>query len=247
MEELENIRVTIKVEDLGEETIYMTPDIAAEVFAHVTKYIANGLSKDARSRRLNTNIPSCDHSAQLKDCCENKQVVEHKDFNHPVLSYGEHGMEMNEGYEAPTSTIIGDDVIDHYERKIGIKKTAPVKVEEDFETMEEALNINPFTHSMFRNKKLTAFRCPECVEVTVRFASLNETNIMKCHFCKAKFPIHKVVYGEISCPNCSQVSRMYLADDISEVHCKNCDSPIDVIYYQDGHKTKAKSADITDK
>ena len=104
---------------------------------------------------------------------------------------------------------------------------------------------NPFTHDLFKNKKLVAYRCYECGKITVRNLVLGETNKTYCHWCREPITIEKAVLAEVSCECCNNNhSFLYVANGLTEIMCRNCESPIDISYYMDGKKEMAKSPNL---
>lgn len=117
----------------------------------------------------------------------------------------------------------------------------PEPIEESIVNVDE----NPFTHDLFKNKKLVAYRCYECGKITVRNLVLGESNETHCHWCGTPVTIEKVVLAEISCGCCNNNhSFLYAANGLTEIMCRNCESPIDIDYYMDGKKEKAKSSNL---
>lgn len=105
--------------------------------------------------------------------------------------------------------------------------------------------INPFTQDLFTFKKLVAYRCPECGRVTVRSIVLGDSNITHCHWCREDIVINEVVLTEVKCGNCNDNHTfLYSANGLTEMNCRICESPIDIEYYQDGNKLRAKSANL---
>ena len=130
--------------------------------------------------------------------------------------------------------------------RIGMKKSS-IDLDEtsNGEDINELYNKPyPFTHEMFSKPLLVAYRCPDCGKITVRYLTLGETNEARCHWCKETAVIEKVVQSNIQCTSCDTFNRPYLANGLAELECVKCKAPIDIIYYKDGKKDRAKSANL---
>lgn len=100
---------------------------------------------------------------------------------------------------------------------------------------------NPFTKStFFRNRKLIAYRCPECGKITTRFMILAENNVTHCHFCKHdNIVINDVEKAEYKCESCGVTRFAYMANWLSEINCRECDTMIPLVFNKTTSRLKS--------
>jgi predicted RNA-binding Zn-ribbon protein involved in translation (DUF1610 family) len=217
-----NVNVTIKVDGLGEQTVLMPFALAVEVFTSASRVTADKLVQ-AFCSRVNYQEVSSPVECVTEDPVKAVEIVETQTTKE----------ETNEEVKEETLK----ETMDPYEEWVE-KQNHTRRYDRDI------VSGNPFSHEMFLKRKLVAYKCPDCGQVTVRFLVLGESNVTHCHWCKHEVVINEVQVADVSCPNCNTKSFIYLANKLDMVNCKTCESPIDIIYYQDGNRTKAKSANL---
>lgn len=85
---------------------------------------------------------------------------------------------------------------------------------------------------LYKGKRaLTAFKCPKCNGSTIMMGEIGDK--ATCRVCGHASNIpDELVLTVSQCPNCSCKSILYSSDDIDMMHCKDCDSPIDLQYVE---------------
>lgn len=214
----DNTKVTIIVDGLGKQEINLARKDATAIYVAASQGIINKLiTKEETEHNHTCSCGGPCHSEDRKEDIDPMKIMRASVIR-----------EMNNETD---KRIISELNSDHV-RKSNI----------DLEESED--KPYPFTHEMFTKPLLVAYRCPECGKVTVRYLTLGESNEARCHWCKETAVIEKVVQSNIQCPNCDTLNRPYLANGLTELECVKCKAPIDVVYYKDGKRDRAKSANL---
>lgn len=255
----DNTKVTIIVDGLGKQEINLSSKDATAIYVAASQGIIDKL--------ITKDKP--EHSCSCGGSCQSQSVEDSgrgkkEDIDEVALS--SEGSTLLVGYtdKGPINTPVnlnetGQSIREFMENPnvnsepvMGCRIN-PKKSNIDLEEVDNSEDINeffnrpyPFTHEMFNKPLLVAYRCPHCGKITVRYLTLGESNEARCHWCKENAIIEKVVQSEIKCPGCDTKNHPYLANGLAELECVKCKAPIDVIYYKDGKKDRAKSANLID-
>jgi predicted RNA-binding Zn-ribbon protein involved in translation (DUF1610 family) len=126
---------------------------------------------------------------------------------------------------------------------VNVENATPV-VKEKMDTMQI---VNPFANNdHFNYKKLIAYRCPKCGEITIRYMTLQENNITHCHFCREEnIAIKDIRIASYNCPKCGTSAYLWVANELKEIPCKECESIIDL--FEDEKDGGLKSQDLLGK
>ncbi|MDF2841680.1 MAG: hypothetical protein K0R00_106 [Herbinix sp.] len=107
---------------------------------------------------------------------------------------------------------------------------------------------NPFAGmNTFSYKKIVAYQCPDCGQITVRFMVLGESNIAHCHFCRKEgIVIETAEIASYICEECAASAYIWVCNGLREVHCKDCKTPIN-LFRDSMDENKLKSAGLINK
>ena len=109
-----------------------------------------------------------------------------------------------------------------------IKKEEPVKEEYTFKSVPKEGYIS---------KKLVMAKCPKCDHIATPVLSIRNGELVykdseiTCKKCQESIPIGEIKKAKYTCPNCETPASFYVMNDLKEVKCKNCESPIDLKWH----------------
>lgn len=239
----DNTKVTIIVDGLGKQEILLNRKSATDIYVAASQGIIDKLLTKDKPEHSCSCGGSCHSEAEKEIALSNEEstlLVGYADkgpINTPV-NLNETGQSIREFMENPhvnPEHVMGC--------RIDMKRSS-IDFDDGSDTGYHKPVGNPFTHDMFKNPLLVAYRCPECGKVTVRYLTLGESNEARCHWCKETAVIEKVVPSNIQCTSCDTFNRPYLANGLTELQCVKCQAPIDIVYYKDGKKDRAKFANL---
>ena len=110
-----------------------------------------------------------------------------------------------------------------------IKKEEPVKEEYTFKSVPKEGYIS---------KKLVMAKCPKCDHIATPVLSIRNGELVykdseiTCKKCQESIPIGEIKKAKYTCPNCETPASFYVMNDLKEVKCKNCESPIDLKWHE---------------
>ncbi|MBB6217534.1 ribosomal protein S27E [Anaerosolibacter carboniphilus] len=76
--------------------------------------------------------------------------------------------------------------------------------------------------------RLIFFQCEDCGAVQYKFG--HEGDTATCHRCKTETKLDGITDGAYKCPKCNASATFKVSNEVSVVPCKNCHSPIDLVY-----------------
>lgn len=86
-------------------------------------------------------------------------------------------------------------------------------------------------------RSLVMVKCSECGKIAVIPLEVVDGKLLNtkahliCKNCHRTLPISELKKGMYECPDCGTSVYFYVMGDIKEVHCKNCDSLIDLVWH----------------
>jgi DNA-directed RNA polymerase subunit RPC12/RpoP len=105
------------------------------------------------------------------------------------------------------------------------------------QTSTQSVNNNINNSSTVNHKKtlvdgkqaLIGTTCPRCGGLYIGVAE--KGSAVTCKHCSSEFKLtDEYIRTEYECPNCDTYMVMYTSDEITEIACKQCQSPIDLFY-----------------
>jgi predicted RNA-binding Zn-ribbon protein involved in translation (DUF1610 family) len=224
------VEVQIRVEGLGAHNVQIPSRDAAQLYVQFNEAINEVLR--------NYNTPKVAHAEtgiqQLRDIVTTQALPNSIEVGTLVTPLTQDAISTHSGRYAQR---LGEGV--HFMvTKEGATSILGKATDEVHEKWHEILarGGNPFTHGIFNNEKIVGFICPHCNGYTARKCKLAESNVPHCHWCKKDVVIKEVTNTTIQCPNCGDQYYIYLANGIKEVGCRKCQSPIDIVYTENGRK-----------
>ena len=139
-----------------------------------------------------------------------------------------------------------DKAIPHSDIQKAIERVALEHITENIETHKKESIQNTSNENIPRT--LVMVKCPECGNIAtplmyVRDGKLLYDNrILNCKNCQSLLPITDLKPAQYSCPNCGTSAYFYVMGDLKEVYCKDCKSPIDLVWHEE--KKKYLSANL---
>lgn len=87
-------------------------------------------------------------------------------------------------------------------------------------------------------KHLIMVKCESCGKVATPIMYIENGELIHkehnlvCMNCSSELPqFENIKYAKYTCPNCNTRAGFYVANDLNEVRCKDCDSPIDLVWH----------------
>jgi len=226
--------VTIIVEGLGKQEIYLTNEDAVKIYANASQNIVDKL----------LSVDKDKHECSCGSCHNSEDVDGRLAFVVGEKPPDKGPIHIFEGVPIDSNTT--KKLMDESLTTFPVPNST-INLEEKHEDLPfYDCEANPFAgNEFFKNKKLVVYRCMDCGQVTARNVVLADSNITSCHWCKEPVEITEAVLAEIQCGSCDKNHAfIYVANGLSEMNCRNCEAPIDISYYQDGTRKKAKSANL---
>lgn len=224
---MEKIKLTIIIEGIGKQEIYLLEEDAITIYAEAGQGVANKLMESLHPVKV-SSVGFHGTTGMTEG---------------PLTGRGR-GIQIDmENNPEPIKTYDLEKNLAFYNAK-GIADPKVIS-----EKQLEAIpvfggELNPFTSDFFKNEKLIAYRCPECGKVTVRKLTLGDSNETTCHWCKEDVVIKDVALAEMGCASCDNKGWYYVANGLTELDCHKCHAPIDIVYYMDGKIKRAKAAHL---
>lgn len=245
---MKKTKVTIKVDGLGEQTVYVSHEDAVIIYASVGQEIVNRLLNLNPIKMMQVGEPLRGisqgvvmHERALKPYISDSAIAQVRDIMvphpMPILTPLVTPAKYKDKIEEPESF---KDIERNVKLTLGegnLEREVEIVVHEEATRM-----ITKFTGKIFSEPKLVMCKCPSCNIVTARKVTLGESDELKCHFCKEYIQVDKVIFTQSVCPNCGKQGHFYSANGLSEFECIACKSPIDIVYFKD--ESKALSANL---
>lgn len=87
-------------------------------------------------------------------------------------------------------------------------------------------------------KHLIMVKCEKCGKVATPTMYMENGELIHkehnlvCMNCNSELPqFESIKSAKYTCPNCNTRAGFYVANDLNEVSCKGCDSPIDLVWH----------------
>lgn len=94
------------------------------------------------------------------------------------------------------------------------------------------------TEKVQGKKHLLMVKCERCGKVATPIMCIENGKLIHkehnlvCMNCSSELPqFESIKYAKYTCPNCNTRAGFYVANDLNEVRCKVCDSPIDLVWH----------------
>lgn len=94
------------------------------------------------------------------------------------------------------------------------------------------------TEKVQGKKHLLMVKCESCGKVATPIVYIENGELIHkehnlvCMNCSSELPqFENIKYAKYTCPNCNTRAGFYVANDLNEVICKGCDSPIDLVWH----------------
>ncbi len=126
------------------------------------------------------------------------------------------------------------------EESIPISKPEPLIVSVDTPVTLDAPAIRGEIYKGGDVKKnLVMIKCEKCGHVAVPTLFMKNRELIHkehsliCRECGEELPqIREINHAKYNCPNCSTNANFYVSNGLKEVTCKECGSPIDLVWHE---------------
>jgi hypothetical protein len=203
-----NVNVSIRVEGVGRFDVAVEQEQTKSLYFELVDLLLNRIPREDT------------YSPELKDVEPDYCGIGHPMSIHTqeALTYDMNqmlteGIENAEGFGTSIGELCG---IERFKKDSQDKQF----YKKDYEYFSDRIDAD----------KLVAFECKDCGKVTVRKINLlTDGYTTHCHWCKSEIELGEVTRATFECNCCGTAGYLYVPEGVTEIHCKKCNAPIDLI------------------